>query len=204
MDALQIDKAHVVGHSMGGLVVRSACHYARASENRWLARVRRVFCLGAPHHGAPLEKFSNAAAVALSSIDAPGTIVTARLLNERSAGIKDLRYGNVVDEDWLGRDPDALLEDNRRHVPLLDDVSYYFVSATITRDAAHPLGQLLGDLLVRVPSASGPSVTHGAFRIETRDVGRVMHHQLQNHPDVYEVVRSVCAGERTDTAPLAT
>ncbi len=190
-----LDEIVLIGHSMGGLVVRSACHYARASENRWLAKVRRVFCLGAPHHGAPLEKFSNAAAVVLASIDAPGTIVTARLLNDRSAGIKDLRYGNVVDEDWQGRDPDALLEDNRSHVPLLDDVAYYFVSATITADATHPVGHLFGDLLVRVPSASGPTVTHGAFRIETRGVGRVAHHQLQNHPDVYEVVRSVCARE---------
>jgi hypothetical protein len=143
----------------------------------------------------------------LGAIDLPGTRVSSRILRARSAGIRDLRHGDVVDEDWLGRDPDALggapgagavgrPRGGRGDgaTALLDDVAYYFLSATVTEDPDHPLGRLVGDLLVRVPSADGPVVSEGTFRIETRTFGGVLHHELQNHPDVYEAVRAICAG----------
>jgi triacylglycerol lipase len=191
----ELEEILLVGHSMGGLVVRSACHYGREAGHRWPSRVRRVFCLGSPHHGAPLEKIGNVATAVLLAVDTPGTRIPGLLLEGRSAGIKDLRYGNVVHEDWLARDPDALLEDRRRAVPLLDDVTYYFVSATLTRDPEHPLGRVLGDLLVRVPSASGPAVPLGRFTIETHRFGAVLHHELQNHPDVYALIDRALRGD---------
>lgn len=191
---IPIEELLLVGHSMGGLVVRSACHYAAAEQLAWPAHVRRVFCLGSPHHGAPLEKLGQLAAALLGAIDTPGTRIPARLIEGRSAGIKDLRNGALVDEDWLGRDPDALREDDAaRDVPLLDHVAYHFVSATLTTDPAHPLGQLVGDLLVRVPSASGSRLTQRTFPIDTRHHGGVLHHQLQNHPAVYDQLRAACA-----------
>jgi pimeloyl-ACP methyl ester carboxylesterase len=184
-----IEDLTLIGHSMGGLVVRSACHYASEEKRSWVDRVRHVVCLGTPHEGAPLEKLGNVVTGLLGAIDLPGTQVTARILEGRSAGIKDLRHGSLVDEDWLGRDPDALLEDAKREVPLLPNASYHFVSATVTRDPAHPLGHLIGDLLVRVPSSSGPRALERKFPIETSPFGGVMHHQLQNHPAIYAVVR---------------
>jgi triacylglycerol lipase len=194
-----VDELILIGHSMGGLVVRAACAVAHADGRAWLARLSRVFCLGAPHQGAVLEKVGNVAAAVLGAFDLPGTRIPARILNGRSAGIKDLRFGYVVDEEWLDQDPDALLANNRRKVPLLDGVGYYFISATLTRDPAHPLGRLVGDLLVRVPSASELGTRHGEFQIATQCFGGVMHHQLQNHPDVYAQIRRACAGE-TDGA----
>lgn len=190
-----IEELTIVGHSMGGLVARSACHYGNQQGRRWIEPLRRVFCLGTPHRGAPLEKFGNVLTGVLGAIDLPGTKIPARILAGRSAGIKDLRHGALVDEDWVGRDPDALREEGCREVPLLAHVSYYFVSATVTANLEHPLGQLLGDLLVRLPSSVGPAVCQGSFAIDTRSFGGIMHHQLQNHPTVYEVLRSACAGE---------
>jgi pimeloyl-ACP methyl ester carboxylesterase len=191
-----VDEIALVGHSMGGLVVRSACHYASEAHHRWVERVRRVICLGTPHQGAPLEKFGNVITGALGAIDLPGTLVSARILEARSAGIKDLRHGSLVDDDWLDKDPDALVDDeSRRQIPLLPRVAYHFVSATVTRDPEHPLGRLVGDLLVRVPSASGP-LAPTSFAIDTARFGGVMHHQLQNHPAVYEVVRRACSTDR--------
>lgn len=181
----------LVGHSMGGLVVRSACHYAKIENHRWLQFVQRVICLGSPHQGAALEKLGNVATAILTAIDVPGTTIPAKIINARSAGIKDLRYGYIVDEEWLDRDPDALLDDNRRQVPLLENVAYYFLSATLTRDQDHPLGSLVGDLLVRVPSASGPKSEESKFGIETACFGGVMHHELQNHPDVYAMILKI-------------
>lgn len=187
-----IEELVLVGHSMGGLVIRSACHYGAESKLSWVGLVRRVFCLGSPHQGAPLEKLGFVLASALSSIDLPGTIIPAQILERRSAGIKDLRDGTVVDEHWTARDPDATAEPSKLEVPLLPNVTYYFVATTVTKDVEHPLGHLIGDLLVRVPSGTGPRVTESTFPIERSRFGGILHHQLQNHPEVYEVVRRGC------------
>lgn len=192
-NAPELRELILVGHSMGGLLIRSACHYGAQHERAWVKKVKRVFCLGSPHQGAPLEKFGNVLTGVLGAIDLPGTLITARLLEARSAGIKDLRHGALVDEDWLGKDPDALVDAGRAEVPLLPSVAYHFVSATLTQDPEHPLGQLIGDLLVRLPSATGPRLTTEHFPIATSRFGGVMHHQLQNHPAIYEVLRGACA-----------
>ncbi len=208
-----IEELVLVGHSMGGLVLRSACHYGREASAPWLAHVRRVFCLGSPHHGAPLEKFGNVLTGVLGAIDLPGTLVPARILEGRSAGIKDLRHGSLVDEDWSGRDADALLDEGRAEIPLLPNVAYHFVSATITRDPAHPLGRLIGDLLVRVPSAerhctapkqSAPQaseeIREATFEIDTSRFGGVLHHQMQNHPAIYAVLRDALGAAARDAS----
>ena len=194
-----VEELVLVGHSMGGLVVRSACHYASEHGARWLSRVRRVISLGSPHKGAPLAKLGAVLTTVLGAIDLPGTLVVSRILEGRSAGIKDLRHGALVDEDWLGRDPDALDAKGASEIPLLPGVAYSFLSATVTRDPEHPLGRLIGDLLVRIPSSEGLAVEKRAFAIETERFGGVMHHQLQNHPAVYDVVRA--AIERGHSTP---
>jgi pimeloyl-ACP methyl ester carboxylesterase len=180
----------LVGHSMGGLVARSACYYGHRADARWARSVRHVFCLGAPHLGAPLEKAANAAGYALARV--PETRPFAELLNGRSVGIKDLRFGSCVEEDWCDCDPDEFLTDRCREVPFLEGAAYYFVGATLTRDANHPLGSVVGDLLVRFPSASGQGRRRRIpFEIENgRHMGGVNHFQLLNHPDVYEQIRA--------------
>jgi pimeloyl-ACP methyl ester carboxylesterase len=187
-----VEEIALVGHSMGGLVVRSACHTGRRRAAGWVDAVRHVVCLGTPHLGAPLEKFGNLAGWALGGLDV--TRPLARLVNGRSAGIKDLRFGYLVEEDWRGRDPDALLADNRHDIPFLDSATHYFVAATLTRSPHHPVALLLGDTLVRFPSASGRG-TPRARRIPFRDahgrhVGAMSHMRLLNHPAVYAQLRA--------------
>ncbi len=188
-----VDEIALVGHSMGGLVARSAAHYAREHAQPWVARLRHVACLGSPNLGAPLEQAVNVVAGALNKIDAAGAQVPAELLNCRSAGIKDLRHGYTIDEEWTGRDPDAVFADARRNVPLVDGVGYYFLAATIARDPEHPLGRVLGDFLVQVPSASGQAA-EAARRVHFSG-GAVFpgmnHLHLANHPDVYEALRDL-------------
>ncbi len=188
----------IIGHSMGGLLSRSACHYGTLAGLRWPTLVRHVFCLGSPHRGAPLEKLGNVLTHVLGAIALPATRIPARILAGRSAGIKDLRHGALLDEDWLDRDPDALRSEGQQEVPLLAHVCYHFVSATVTQDPDHPVGRIVGDLLVRVPSSQGP-VTHTShFAVETLRFGGIMHHQLQNHRSVYEVIRRACADPSPD------
>jgi len=186
-----IEEIALVGHSMGGLVARSAAHYARERDDPWVERLRHIACIGSPHLGAPLEKAVNLLSSVLRRIDAAGAQVPADLLDGRSAGIKDLRYGYILDEEWSDQDPDQVFVNARRNVPLLDGVGYYFVAASITRDPAHPVSQLLGDLLVRLPSASG-AAPEPARRIPFRSgavFGGMNHIHLANHPAVYQALR---------------
>ncbi len=183
----------LVGHSMGGLVVRSACHQGRERGDGWVGAVRHVFCLGTPHLGAPLEKLGNVAGWALGALDV--TRPLGRIVNGRSVGIKDLRFGYLVEEDWRGKDLDALLENDRHDIPFLDSATHYFVAATLTRSPSHPVGFVIGDTLVRFPSASGGGAAAHARRIPFRDehghhVGRLGHMRLLNHPAVYAQVRA--------------
>jgi pimeloyl-ACP methyl ester carboxylesterase len=183
-----VEEIALVGHSMGGLVARSACHYG----GDWAQSVRHVFCLGSPHLGAPLEKGANALGHALARL--PETRPVAELVNGRSVGIKDLRFGSCAEEDWCDCDPDEFLRDRCTEVPFLDCATYYFVGATLSRRR----DSIVGDLLVRFPSASGDGkrrrlpfeVDHGMH------LPGANHFQLLNHPAVYEQLVSWLAAGR--------
>jgi pimeloyl-ACP methyl ester carboxylesterase len=183
----RLDEIVLVGHSMGGLVARSACHYGHQADHEWTRALRHVVCLGSPHLGAPLEKGVNALGWALSRV--PETKPFARVVNGRSAGIKDLRFGACVEEDWCDCDLDELLTDRCRDVPFLPGATFSFIAATVHGE---PIGTIVGDLLVRVPSASG---TGRHRRIPfAQEQGRRLtglnHLDLLNHPAVYEQIRA--------------
>ncbi len=183
-----VDEIALVGHSMGGLVARSACHYGAMSP--WAQQVRHVFTLGCPHTGAPLERAANAAASAFARL--PETRGLANALNLRSAGIKDLRYGYVVDEDWFGQDPDAYLRNTGREIPFLETANHYFVCATLSREPHAPLGRLFGDWLVLSSSAWGSGGRGQRLRFPVdnyRHVGGATHFDLLNHPAIFEQLR---------------
>ncbi|MEA2480303.1 MAG: hypothetical protein QOJ07_2225, partial [Thermoleophilaceae bacterium] len=185
-----VDVAEVVliGHSMGGLVARSACHYGERDGHTWTERLRHVVCLGTPHLGAPLERAANRAGWALSRL--PETRPFAELINVRSAGIKDMRFGNCVEEDWCDCDPDELLTDHCTEVPFLPSANYYFVGATLARDPDSRAGRMAGDLLVQFASASGNGPKRRIpFEVDNgAHVGGINHFQLLNHPAVYEQI----------------
>jgi pimeloyl-ACP methyl ester carboxylesterase len=206
---VDVSEIALIGHSMGGLIARSACHYA--DEGSWRERVRHIFMLGSPHKGAPLELAANAACHAFSKF--PETRGFATPLKIRSAGVKDLGYGYVVDEDWQGYDPDAFWTNTGTVVPFLTSANHYFVSATLSRDADHPVGRMVGDLLVLRPSAW--SHDRGGERMQFpidryRHLGGATHFDLLNHPAIYEQIsrwlttgRALPAPEQIASAPAA-
>ena len=184
----------LVGHSMGGLVVRSAVQIASVQGGRWLPRLSRVVCLGSPHQGAALERLGVAVVDALHAVDLPGTRIPAAILRARSAGIQDLGQGVIADRIPLegpGARPEG--ESDTLEIPVPSSVAWAFIAGSLTEDPTHPVSQVLGDLLVRVPSAEGP--VNSTFPVQTARFGGVRHHELQVHPDVYEQVRRFCAGQ---------
>jgi pimeloyl-ACP methyl ester carboxylesterase len=194
-----VDELVLVGHSMGGLVARSACHYGAAGDS--ISKVRHVVTLGAPHRGAPLEQVTNAASAALARL--PETRPLARALNIRSSGIKDLRYGYLVDECWSDQDCDAFLRNTSREIPFLPTARHYFICATLSREPDAPVGRIIGDLLVLKPSAwahpgRGKRLT---FPIEHyHHVGGANHFDLLNHPAIYAQIRRCLHSQRALTA----
>lgn len=132
----------IAGHSMGGLVARSACHHGRESGHDWIQHHQRLICIGSPHHGAPLERGSNWINYAMDL--SPYTTPFTGLARKRSAGINDLRHGSTTD----------VLQD---FVPLPTGVECYVMAGTLAKKQSRIHERLIGDGLVPVDSALGKS-----------------------------------------------
>lgn len=187
----------MVGHSMGGLVARSACHQATERCDAWVSALRHVFYLGTPHLGAGLEQWVNQLTAVLGRLDVSRPL--ASVLNRRSAGIKDLGAGYLLEDDWRWADHGS--KRPIRDVPLIPSAKHYAVSATITAGYRNPLGRVIGDLLVQPASARGRSRDgrHIPFPAEHKRHFEGLHHfRLLNHPPVYEAMR-----EWLDPTPYA-
>ncbi len=176
----------LIGHSMGGLVVRSACHHGRVADEPWTTHVRDVICLGSPHGGAPLEKFGVAAVAALAAV--PVTAPIARVLDARSAGIKDLRRGTLVVSD--STDSNAGAAATTEVEAPLPGARYHFLAGSLgTSPLARALGWAIGDGLVRVGSATGAGLPHA----RSVHLGGLHHMHLLNHPAVFAHIEAALA-----------
>lgn len=181
----------IVAHSMGGLVARSACHAADQHGLAWRRSLRRLVCLGTPHHGAPLERGGRLvdAALQLSPYVAP----FARLGQARSAGITDLRFGNLQQADWAGRDRHAQRIDDRVPTPLPAGVEVFLLAATRAARLGGAPAALPGDGLVPVASALGqhPDPRHALLvpADHQRVVAGVNHWELLGRRAVYSQLR---------------
>ncbi len=143
----------LVGHSMGGLLIRSAFAVGQAQEQTWPGLVRALVFLGAPHHGAPLERGGHGLDKILAA--SPYTVAFTRLPQLRSAGITDLRHGSVQDADWADHGRFEHAADRRHPLPLPAGVPCYAVAASLDAEPQHTRRKHLGDGLVPVASALG-------------------------------------------------
>ena len=139
-----LQRVVLLGHSMGGLLIRSALHQATALGQAWPAQVDDAVFLGTPHHGAPLERAGHWVDIVLGAT--PYAAPLARLGQIRSAGITDLRHG-------------ALLAPAGSHlptpVPLPTQPRCHTVAASTGAEAGDLKHRWLGDGLVPVASALG-------------------------------------------------
>ena len=147
-----------------------------------------IVFLGTPHHGVPLERVGQWAdfLIGKSRYTAP----FARLGRIRSAGITDLRYGNIVDEDWEGHDRFKHAGDMRQVVPLPPDVRCHAIAGIAGPQVG---GSIIGDGLVPVGSALGqheePNRDLALPKPRQRIVRSINHMELLNRPEVYKQIR---------------
>ena len=147
-----VEEIVIIAHSMGGLLTRSALYYADQNNNKWRKHLKRVVFLGTPHHGSHLERIGNYMDLLLESL--PYLKPFARLGKIRSAGVTDLRYGNLVDEDWQHSGRFERKGDQRKHIQLPNKIEFFAVAATIGKETAGST-RIFGDNLVEVKSALG-------------------------------------------------
>jgi len=149
---IEVEELLLIGHSMGGLVIRSACWYGSEPKLPWTQLVKKALYLGSPHHGAALAKAGHLLTFVMQKFRYASPFALAQ---HTSAGIKDLRYGNLLDDDWEGIDQDEFHLDIRKPVPLLAGTRHYFLAATIGDHPTDFSSTMVGDLLVRLDSAKG-------------------------------------------------
>ncbi len=181
---------HIVAHSMGGLVARSAIEQARLAGMRWPERVKHLVFLGTPHHGAPLERAGQGVDALLGALRFTAPI--GRLAKLRSAGITDLRHGHVLAADWQGQDRFSNAADTRTPLPLPAGIHCHTVAATTAASRNAMAERLLGDGLVPLRSALGQheQAAHqlGFSAQDQRVFFRMNHFDLLHHPQVLEQV----------------
>lgn len=168
----EVRRIALVGHSMGGLVLRSACAVVTDAEAPWTLLVTNVVTLGTPHLGAPLERTVNVSARVLGIL--PESAPFRRILEYRSVGILNLRQGLAADV---------------QHLP---HARYHLVAGTLADSHRHPVSEVLGDLFVRYPSAVGrPRWGRAMFPdADVLHVPGTQHFALLNHPDVYTAMKA--------------
>lgn len=165
----------LIGHSMGGLVIRAAAYHAEIKSLSWLEQLKHAAYLGTPHQGAALERLGDAANRLLSLT--PYTKPFMQLGDIRSRGIRDLREGRIVPEHKANP---YRLAPQARHL---------LVAGHMRQGKQR---HLLGDGLVTVRSALGQHVeAHRALqggditRVEFEAVG---HMALLKDARVYETL----------------
>lgn len=187
-----VEEILLIGHSMGGLVVRSACHYAVQHQEAWVQHVKHVFYLGTPHDGADLARLAHVTQTVLHAVPNPITHLIGNVFGLRSQGIKDLSRGTLLEPDVIddGCDDCDDAHHHRRAVPWLPHAQHYLVAGTIAGDERHIASVLLGDGLVGAPANLGGVIPPAHIRL----FPGVSHMQLARRWEVYQQIKAWRAG----------
>lgn len=183
---------YLAGHSMGGLVIRSACYYGTEKRHSWVSKVGVIFLIAVPNAGAPLEKFSHVTSLVLRKIAKWYLGEIGDILEQRSNGIKDLRHGSMLEEDWNPKLSKAG-KGERTPVPPIHGIAYHILVGTLLSDENSLLAKYFGDGLVTQHSAVGVTLMKTATVQTFPNTG---HNSILNNPDVHRYVYQVLKNHR--------
>ncbi|MBS3804967.1 MAG: alpha/beta hydrolase [Oleiphilaceae bacterium] len=137
-----LEKLVLIGHSMGGLVIRSACHQGEIAGHSWPQCVESCVYLGAPHDGSWLAQTAHETAGMMQSMPTAYLKVVGKFIDSRSEGIRNLTAGDI-------------LKDLDQSPPLLAGARHFAVAGLLSKRPGHALNRIFGDLLVKESSARG-------------------------------------------------
>lgn len=159
---------HIIAHSLGGLVIRSAMAHGVAHGHVWPQRLGQVVTLGTPHDGAPLERWGKRvdAALRISRFSSPWAVLAA----VRSVAIHQLGHADVA--PLTTRPPELRL---------------HAVAGVLGKARSGRIVSFVGDGLVPVDSALGGAADASALEFDQRTVIEgVGHLALVRHPAVWD------------------
>ncbi|MFT5132540.1 MAG: triacylglycerol lipase [Gammaproteobacteria bacterium] len=187
----------LIGHSLGGLLIRSACHYGRQSGLDWTAIMSKAFYIGTPHHGVPWEAltagFFRRMAVSESSL---AQSISA-LHESRSPALRDIVNISLIDEHWQE-------DKTQTPIPWFEGAEHYFIAGSINRNPNHVVSHAFGDVLVPIGSAQSRSALHGHLPVPPNldqnsvIVPGVKHIALAQHPRVYRHLADWLSGPKNN------
>ena len=188
----KITSIDLIGHSMGGLVSRSALFYGKQNLYQWIHMTENLVCIGSPHHGAALERIGFILQNKLGAF--PFINLIGQLGNIRSNGILDLRHGSVRDDDWEHNDARiGHADDNRKPAPLPAHINTFLIAGTLEFEkVSNKALTIIGDYLVSVKSALGEH-PNPRFQLKLPDTHKAVfyglnHMEIQYHSSVVEQI----------------
>ncbi|MDY6799396.1 MAG: hypothetical protein SVX28_11840 [Pseudomonadota bacterium] len=165
-----VEKVVLLGHSMGGLLIRSACHYGELQGHKWLSSLDACIYAGSPHDGSWLARGAKSLAGMTRKMPRDYLRVVGEVIDIRSEGIRNLSRGDILAEQ--GKD-----------APLVPGVRHFVVCGLLGRSRGNPLNALFGDALVHESSARGRD--RGGWSLAgMATFPGIDHIRLAHHPDV--------------------
>lgn len=160
----------LIGHSMGGLVIRSACHVGRTRDQSWLDTLTDCVYIGSPHDGSWLARGAHAVAELMNGMPRDYLRVLGEVVDLRSEGIRNLSRGEVVAE-------------GAEEPPLLPGVKHFVACGLLALARSNPMNTWFGDALVHESSSQGEQRS-GWELAGTATFPGVDHLALARHPNV--------------------
>jgi pimeloyl-ACP methyl ester carboxylesterase len=190
-----IERITLIGYSMGGLVVRSAGYYSDKTQRNWLRKLSTVVLISVPNEGSYLAQLGHFTTLILRGIPSVPTHLTAHIIDKRSSGMKDLRHGFMVEEDWKNQETHPASSARRTIVGLLPGVTYHMIAGTMVKDEASLVALFFGDGLVGKQSAMGGAsfnhTTHLSKFVTYRIFPKMNHATILTNPEVYNHLRTL-------------
>ncbi|MFV8569715.1 esterase/lipase family protein [Marinobacter sp. SBS5] len=158
----------LLGHSMGGLLIRSACYYGSTKGHSWAGKLLDCVYIGSPHDGSWLAIGAHKAAGKLNKVPRDYVKVVGEVIDLRSEGIRNLSRGEVF-------------EPGTDEKPLLPGARHFAVSGLLMKGERHPVNAWFGDALVHRSSAHGVRRKGWELTAKANFPG-VDHVRLAHHP----------------------
>ncbi len=149
-----VEELVLVGHSLGGLLIRSACHYGKQASCSWVDCLSKAIYLGTPHHGVPWQSLTANMLLRWSASSNPLVQKLCSLYEGRSASVRDIVDMALIDEHWQSEEPSKPLE-------WFEGIEHFFIAGSINEDPNHVISHAFGDVLVPIGSAQAKSALHG-------------------------------------------
>lgn len=193
-----VEELVLVGHSLGGLLIRSACHYGKQANCNWNESLSKAIYLGTPHHGVPWQSLANNMLLRWSSSSNPVIQKLYSFYQGRSASVRDIVDMALIEEHWQSEEPSKPLDWSQ-------DIEHFFIAGSINDDPNHVISHAFGDVLVPIGSAHARSALHGHMpappnlQENSALIPGVKHIALAHNNEVYSQLKQWLA--RTEDQP---